>query len=293
MRRSAARHLPPPARLRELVQDVAWGAAASELDARARVLLLPLHAQMPGGDAYISWKPAPVVGLGDTVTWTVVEAGTRYAGSAVAMVPEAVGEWPAAAAPQRAIAGDVARRGAESEWNLISELEQFVAYALEDRNRFVARELEDRVGSEPEGWAPSLNHGAVDAVALETLAGELLYGTADDGSSVIQRMVRRAALTNINNQPLGSWFGRNILPRAEEAIRRSIGDPHIGRKVRRIWREVGATNLDELLDAYRRTYPQDRIGRERAIAAISAGKSLDSISSSLSLYENPTDEASA
>ncbi|WP_332798106.1 hypothetical protein, partial [Xanthomonas sp. WCS2019Cala2-53] len=90
----------------------------------------------------------------------------------------------------------------------------------------------------------TLNHGVADHVALEGLATSLLWGTEAQADSIVLRMVDRAASTHINNQPLGSWFDINLRARAEEAVRRHIGDPHIGRKIRRLAREQGPDSID-------------------------------------------------
>lgn len=105
-------------------------------------------------------------------------------------------------------------------------------------------------------------------------------------TSVLIRMIRLAALTPINRQPLGPWFATNIPARAEELIRRTIGDPHIGRKVRRVMRAYNPASLDELLEIYRRTHPEDGAGRDRLLAAISAGKTVDATSTSTALFVN-------
>ena len=66
-------------------------------------------------------------------------------------------------------------------------------------------------------------------------------------------------------------------------MRRHIGDPHIGRKIRRLAREQGPDSIDELIEMYRRAHPRESVGRDRVIAALSADKTLDSVSHSLSL----------
>ena len=55
---------------------------------------------------------------------------------------------------------------------------------------------------------------------------------------------------------------------AESAIRRRIGDPHVGRKVRRLLREETFAGLAELLACYRERWPGDAIGMRRVAAAV-------------------------
>lgn len=58
---------------------------------------------------------------------------------------------------------------------------------------------------------------------------------------------------------------------AESAIRRKIGDPHIGPKVREVARRNPAADIDEIVDLYRQVYPRDKLSTGRAQEALSAG----------------------
>ena len=55
---------------------------------------------------------------------------------------------------------------------------------------------------------------------------------------------------------------------ATEAIRRAVGDPHVGPKVRAAAAQLGTTDVDDVLAFYRRRRPGDRLGRRRAEAAL-------------------------
>lgn len=318
MRNSAARTLPPPRVLRELTTRIAWGESAKAFPDSAAVILLPHHAQMAGGDAYISWSSssdAPTelsdeaasstfsglaVPSGTQVRWSVTERGVTERGASTVtwdgLTVVVSGEWPNAAAPRYVPrAKTVAEDGSRALFELVASLEDHVAEALAQANRYVARELEGRTGDEAEGWSETFNHGAVDRIALDVLSSELLYGRDDENESTVIRMAKSAALTNINNQPLGSWWSINVRARAEERIRRHIGDPHIGPKVRRFTaaylRNHGDASLEELLRQYRAANPRDMAGRDRLVAALSAGKTVDATSTSLSLFHNIAEDA--
>lgn len=298
MRGTSMRTLPAPGPLRAFVTRVAWGHAAENTDGDAKTVLvaLPHNGDFGRGQAYLTWEPAITVAPGTPVSWTAVEGNgdeQETFGGTFTVDPAGVvtGDYPDGAVPPAlATKSDLEADGRLARFELAEALERAVNEALAQRNRYIARELEGRLGQTPEGWGTSLNHGAADAVALENLATELLWGSSfarrDQKDSVVLRMIHKAATTSINNQPLGSWFSVNLSARAEEAIRRHIGDPHIGRKVRRLAREMSPMSIDHLLELYRRAHPRDNVGRERIIAALSAGKTIDSVSSSLSLHEN-------
>lgn len=318
MRISAARTLPPPAELRNLTKRIAWGEVAASLPTSELVILLPHHAnhaEIRFGESYITWValdeagdpvnselPAIAVRPGQRVRWSICEQGQSFTGEAVVDVswagsePEVsiTGDWPSAAMPVASQSPrQVTSDGKVALFALVSALEKHVADCLEQANRYVARELEGRVGDAAEGWADSSNHGAVDRVALDTIGTELMFGRDDEESSAVLRMARRAALTSINNQPLGNWWAVNLRARAEERIRKHIGDPHIGPKIRRFTSNYLATaenaTVEDLLEQYRRANPRDQAGRNRLLAAISAGKTIDATSSSLSLFTNVLD----
>ena len=282
------RTLPHPDTLRSLVEQVAWGLAAPDA-ADDQLITLPHAAKLSRyASAYIHWSPSIVVEPGAEVSWRIVERGVEQSGSFTVHSPTDIeGSYPdGAPAPKAGSRKDIVATGAAARFQLVTVLEHHVADLLEFSNRLVARELEGRLGDESEGWAPTLNHGVVDDVALESLATDLLWGAAAQQDSVVLRMVDRAAATHINNQPLGSWFDTNLRARAEEAVRRHIGDPHIGRKIRRLAREQRPESIDDLIEMYRRAHPRESVGRDRVIAALSADKTIDSLSHSLSLLTN-------
>lgn len=283
------RTLPHPDKMRDLVSQVAWGLAAALDDKPGEVLALP-HAAKVGkyAAAYIHWAPSIVVEPGTEVSWRIVERGVEQTGTFTAYSPTDIdGDYPGGApAPVAARRKALTARGGAARFELVNALEFHVSELLEASSRLVARELEGRLGDEAETWAPSLNHGVADKVALESLATDLLWGADEQADSIVLRMVDRAATTHINNQPLGSWFDTNLRARSEEAVRRHIGDPHIGRKIRRLAREQSPSSVEELIELYRRAHPRESVGRERVIAALSADKTLDSVSHSLSLLSN-------
>ena len=322
MRLSASQMLPPRQVLRKLVTDIAWGLAVrrvfEDLDGRSHYMaaLLPTSTKVLSEtktgerlvDVFLTWSDGPVVaapvhGSVDT-SWSFVEHGKKVSGTVTLTAHEASGiidvseSYPAHAAPLTAVVLLGTRRferlilklermAAESEWTLVSELERYVLFSLEAANRRVAREIEgDSEDTElTDYYADRDNHGVLDRIALDKIAGTLLYGAdGTPASSVIRRLIVRCATTSINQQPLSSYLATNVYSQAELHIRREIGDPHVGRKVRRLARESGAPDIDSLLAAYRVAHPKDELGLRRAIAALTAGKSVESTATSMSRW---------
>jgi hypothetical protein len=152
--------------------------------------------------------------------------------------------------------------GKNGRWSLIDGLENYTSYRLSIANYAVAHELR---GDRDAGFSAVL-----DDIALDALVSELLFG--DGASSVVTRMIDRALEpTKFQKVDPLRYFAIAIRARAEEAIRRQIGDPKVGPKVRRILAVSGATTLDELLAAYRSAFPKDSLAHKRAVAALTAG----------------------
>lgn len=319
MRLSASQMLPPRQRLRSLVTDVAWGHVAADAlagldaDLNYMVALLPTHTRVLSEtksgerfvDVFLGWENGPVVtvplGGARDVAWTYVEHGKTRRGSATLTASAGsglvtvTGEHPAEADQPVVLALLGARRvermvrklttqAQSSEWTLISELERYILFSLETASRRVAREIEGDVEDTDivDYYADRDNHGVIDKITIDKLAGELLYGAEGAvATSVLRRLVLRCATTAINQQPLGAYLAVNIYSQAELHVRREIGDPHVGRKVRRLARETGAADIETLIAAYRKAHPRDELGRKRAIAALTAGKTLESTATSM------------
>lgn len=157
------------------------------------------------------------------------------------------------------------KKGSHSRWELVSGLEPFALRKLTQANGRVAAEIgENRAYASPK---------VLDDIAIDDLLSDLLYG--DGRSSVIIRMLERSTdpLTFQRVDPM-HYFAVNIRARAEEAIRRRIGDPKIGPKIRRVQARVQAETVEELIEAYRLIHPKDALARKRAIAALTAGSEI-------------------
>lgn len=167
--------------------------------------------------------------------------------------------------------------GTAARWEIVNGFESFTRTKLARANSSVAAEL-----GEYHNYAIA---SVIDEIGLDDLLSQMLYG--DGGSSVISRMVDRGLKPDTFNKvdPM-HYFSANIRARAEEAVRRRIGDPKVGPKVRRIFIKSNAKNINELLEAYRAAYPRDALAKKRAIAALTSGS--DAMVHSKFLYEDST-----
>lgn len=230
----------------------------------------------------LSWQDGSVVfvPLGEKVTieWRMVGLGHDISGAATVLISVDNGVQidglPDAAMPpvvdtilnSRVLGARlraVMTSGKDARWNLITGLEAYTRHRLSIANYAVAHEL----------GGPSNDHAfsaVLDDISLDALVSELLFGDGTDSS--VTRMIDRALEpTKFRGVDPLRYFAVAIRARAEEAVRRRIGDPKVGPKVRRVMQISGAKTIDELLAAYREAFPNDSLAHKRAIAALTAG----------------------
>ena len=157
------------------------------------------------------------------------------------------------------------KAGETARWDLMTSFEWFTKQRLAAANNIVAAEIAQHKG------IPLA--GVVDDITLEDLGSTMLFG--ENGTSVIQRMIDTALqLHRFDRVDPMHFFTVGIRARAEEAVRRQIGDPKVGPKVRRIFAKTNASTIDELIDEYKKHYPKDSLAKKRALAALTAGPDI-------------------
>lgn len=152
--------------------------------------------------------------------------------------------------------------GKKAQWALLSQLQPFVEAAVESAHKVVSAEVS------PNGQP------VLDVTGRENIVTTLMFGDPDntDGSSIVLNLIGRCKTpgTFVKVDPW-MYMRKAISSAAESAIRRSINDPHIGRKVRRVAEEIGTRDVEAVLAEYNKRYPNDRLAKKRALAALNAG----------------------
>ncbi|WIB65456.1 hypothetical protein [Curtobacterium sp. MCBD17_040] len=231
----------------------------------------------------LSYPDGPVLLMAEdaTVPWTLTGLGNHSDGTAkvpftplrvttaanlndTLQVPVVVRSSLSAAQRDRELRR-IVRTGETARWELMSGFEYFTKQRLHAANNIVAAEIAQHKG------IPLA--GVVDEITLEDLASTMLFG--QNGTSVIQRMIDTALDPHRFDRvdPM-HFFTVGIRARAEEAVRRQIGDPKVGPKVRRVFAKSQVSTLDELLTEYKLLYPNDSLAKKRALAALTAGPDI-------------------
>lgn len=151
-------------------------------------------------------------------------------------------------------------QGATARWQLLLWLEPYVQSALRRAHASVSRELATRWGS---------RRVLVDDTKLTAIADRMLLGDADHPGKVSQ-LLDRCLMPDTFRRVEPVKYIKDALRRdANAEIRRALGDPHVGAKVRKVADDLGTGEVDAVVKEYRRRYPNDRLSHGRATAALS------------------------
>ncbi len=253
----------------------AWGPPLIDVGRKCRatggqVYQLPIRVTWAGGHLQVSSSGSLAPARRD---WAARGMGWALAGdSAVATEPHQSSHAEAGVTPHpvlRRVPGDLqtslaglVEAGRLARWGFVMWLQPMVASALVKAHSAVRAEM---------GGAGRPSAPLVDQVKLEQLAGEMLFGCGTTPSAVDRLLVLCAEpATFVRVDPLR--YVRTAIRRdAATAIRRAIGDPHVGRKVRAVARELGTTDVDTVVQEYRRRWPGDHLAADRAVQALWVG----------------------
>ena len=251
-----------------------WAVPAADVGRKARAadggtLLLP---------ARVAWQPGAVAlvprGRPVAVSWRAAGLGLDERGGALlACTPHpGVRQDPgtglpdrvtAAAASRTRMAHDLARvvaAGRAARWDLLQLLEPYVRAAVIRGHA--------RVAAEVAGGTTSSRPVVLDDTDLEVVIDALLLGEGERPGPVarmLDRCLRPDTFARVD--PL-RYIAVTLRRDAEQEIRRRIGDPRIGRKIRALHRLHPGISLPDLVERYRALHPRDDLSFQRAAKAL-------------------------
>ena len=164
----------------------------------------------------------------------------------------------------RTVLDGLVERGREARWEFLLWLQPTVSSALVRAHSSIRAEMGDPA-------AGTLRGPLVDQVKLDQLRDQMLFGD-DTHSAAAERLLTLCAAPGTFRRvdPL-RYLTTAIRRDAMTTLRRAIGDPHVGPKVRGLARELGTTDVDTIVAAYRRRWPGDHLAADRAGQALSVG----------------------
>lgn len=161
---------------------------------------------------------------------------------------------------------ELVRAGRQAQWQLLFSLEPFVTSTVRKAHSAVSHEIGEMTGR----FQPVLHDTGIEQIVNVLMVGEPSAGVVDTPSvpRLLEQCLRHDRFTKVD--PL-MFLRRNLRRDAEDQVRRAIGDPRIGPKVRRVARQMPGSTVEEIVAAYRREHPQDKLSTARAEAALQVG----------------------
>ncbi|HEX9089638.1 MAG TPA: hypothetical protein VF867_19255 [Arthrobacter sp.] len=155
--------------------------------------------------------------------------------------------------------------GNAARWELIRDIEPKLEQQMHVAHSAVSHEIGQTSGN----VVPML-----DIQGLEQVQNLMMFGeVGEDGSEKpgsVFRLIELCLTSDcfVKVDPL-RYMVKHLRRDAETEIRRKIGDPHIGPKVRAVALKHPRAELTVIVDEYRKIYPKDRLSIPRAQAALS------------------------
>lgn len=161
---------------------------------------------------------------------------------------------------------ELVRAGRRSQWQLLFSLEPFVTSTVRKAHSAVSHEIGEMTGR----FQSVLHETGIEQIVNILMVGEPTAGEADTPSvpRLLEQCLRHDRFAKVD--PL-MFLRRNLRRDAEDQVRRAIGDPRIGPKVRRVARQMPGASLERIVAAYRLEHPQDKLSTARAEAALQVG----------------------
>ena len=253
-----------------------WAVPAADVGRKSRAadggsLLLPIR---------VDWEPGPLAlvppGRPVTAHWHAAGLGLDDCGTTqLACSPGPPGHAdPGTGLPDRVSAPPLSRTGIAHElarlvaagraarWDLLQLLEPYVRAAVTRGHSRVAAEV---AGAASTSSRPSV----LDENDLETVVDALLLGEEPGRPGPVARMLDRCQHPDTFRRvdPL-RYITVTLRRDAEQEVRRRIGDPRIGPKIRALHRQHPGISLPDLVARYREQHPQDRLSVRRAATAL-------------------------
>jgi hypothetical protein len=161
---------------------------------------------------------------------------------------------------------ELVRSGRQSQWQLLFSLEPFVTATVHKAHSAVSHEIGALTGR----VQSVLHETGIEQVVNVMMVGDPATSAGEDASvsRLLEQCLRPDRFAKVD--PL-MFLSRNLRRDAEDHIRRAIGDPRVGPKVRRVAASLPGASLEEIVEAYRREHPQDKLSTARAQAALQVG----------------------
>lgn len=156
--------------------------------------------------------------------------------------------------------------GATARWELVRSIEPKLVQQLHVAHSAVSHEIGQTSGN----VVPMLDAQGLEQVQNLMMFGEMDEETGKDKPGSVFRLIELCLAPDcfVKVDPF-KYMIKHLRRDAETEIRRKIGDPHIGPKVRAVALKHPRAEVAVIVEEYRKIYPKDRLSVTRAEAALS------------------------
>lgn len=221
----------------------------------------------PGQSVEVSWEASGLgVNLEGSVTLTAAEPGWEVLSFLSANVPpEGTKVKILPADDLRTKLAAISSDGGDAWWHAITSLQTYVEMAVRNAHKYITRDTVPDKDKCPDTLT------LLDEQALVSCADRLMLGDPerpDEPSSVV-RLLKRSLEPGAFSRVDPEMFTQRAIRRdAQLEVRRYVGDPPTGSKIRRTARDLGITSpenggAEQVLWEYQRRHPGDRMGLDR------------------------------
>ncbi len=167
---------------------------------------------------------------------------------------------------------ELAERGQLARWEAIETIRVWVERSVRHQHSWMSAEVTGRDAT------PLLDYTALDRVADRILLGVPGDTTAPEAMRMVEQSLQPTAY--VRAEPT-LWLRTAIRRAVQQELRREIGDPNAGPRIRSVARGLGVTgaaseqDVLRVVTACREQYPNERIGAVRVRNALTAGPILE------------------
>lgn len=171
---------------------------------------------------------------------------------------------------------NLAKDGMTAEFEAVEALTPYIRSTVRRKNVRVAAEIIHK--DAPIQAAVNRPPVVLDSIGEESIITEITVGRVGQQSAAVSFRSLRQAIENdrLAKVPIVNYLRGRLDSAIETAIRRSICDPHVGRRIRREWpqwlasQEVRPTGVQGFVDYWNSEHPNGRIGEELVVSALTA-----------------------
>lgn len=159
----------------------------------------------------------------------------------------------------------IAEDGTAARWELIQQFEPMVRKAVHVAHSAISHEI---------GRTAGIIQPMLDEQGIEQVVNLMMFGdreeTGREKPGSVFRLIELCLQPDyfLKAEPF-RVMNKHLRRDAEAEVRRKLGDPHIGPKVRAVALQHPRAELSAIVEEYRKVYPKDRLSEKRAQDALS------------------------